>query len=138
MEAAMLFVRTLRSLTLSMGIALGTALILACSDAGPTAPDQAPSFAAGKASYVDDNGSYYCPANYVLVYALDQSLDLNGNQFICEYQKGSGGGRPSTVDDDGNQNCRNGYVLGYVPTGNYWELWDFNGNDYVCSLAPKQ
>jgi hypothetical protein len=41
----MRFVRTLRFLSLPM-VVLGTSLTLACSDGGPTAPDQGPSLAA--------------------------------------------------------------------------------------------
>jgi hypothetical protein len=143
LEAAMQLVRTWRFLTLSTVIALGTALTLACSDGGPTAPDQAASFASGKASYVDDDGSYYCPANYLLansgykIYTGYSVYDVNQNAYICEYHQGSGGGRALTVDDDGNQHCKNGYNLGFTGSQNYWDLWDFNGNDYVCTLAPK-
>jgi hypothetical protein len=137
----MQLVSTLRFLTLSTVTALGTALTLACNDGGPTAPDQAASFASGRAAYVDDDGSYYCPSNYQLAYSGSSSYsiyDTNQNGYICEYHQGSGGGRALTVDDDGYQHCKNGYNLGYTAgSQNYWDLWDFNGNDYVCTLASK-
>ena len=135
--------RTLRCLMLWTVIALGTALTLACNDEGPTAVDQTSTLAAGRATYIDDDGSYYCPSNYALVYSGYNintgysATDVNQNQYICEYHKGSGGGRALTVDDDGNLNCKSGYTLGHTGSGNYWDIWDFNGNDYVCGLASK-
>lgn len=138
----MQLVHTQRFLTLSTLISFGSAVTLACSE-GPTALDPASSVADGRASYVDDSGTYYCPANYLLaysgynIYTGYSVYDVNQNQYICEYHQGSGGGKALTVDDDGNQNCKNGYNLGLTGTGNYWDLWDFNGNDYVCTLAPK-
>ena len=141
LEAAMQLARTLRFLALSMAIPLATALSLACSEGDPTAPDQTSVLASGRAAYVDDDGSYYCPANYQLAWLSTgspyETYDPNGNHYICEYHQGSGGGKVLTVDDDGNQHCRNGYTLGYTGPLNYWDLWDFNGNDYVCTLTPK-
>lgn len=136
-------VHTMRNLVLSTVVALGTALTLACSDEGPTGVDQVSTLAAGRAAFVDDNGSYYCPSNYLMVstpynvYTGWNVNDVNQNGYICEYHKGSGGGKTLTLDDDGNQQCKNGYNLGYTGSGNYWDIWDFNGNDYVCTLAPK-
>lgn len=136
----MQFVSIMRFLSLP-AIGLGTALALACSGEASTAPDQALVLAGGKAAYVDDDGKYYCPANYLLVsspyniYDGWNVYDVNQNGYICEYHQGAGGGRPLTVDDD-NMTCKNGYNLGNS-SGTYWDLWDFNNNNYVCTLASK-
>ena len=40
----------------------------------------------------------------------------------------------ATIDDDGSLGCANGYALATAPRGDYWDAWDFNGNDHVCRL----
>jgi hypothetical protein len=114
---------------------------VACSGGDLTAPDQVASFASGKAAYVDDDGSYYCPANYQLaysgynIYTGYSVLDVNQNEYICEYHKGSGGGRALYVDDV-DLTCKNGYLLLYSG-GGYGDIWDFNNNDHICGLMPN-
>ena len=134
-------VRTLRFLTLSTVLALGTALTLACGDDTATGPDQEPSLlvnAAGTVTYVDDDGHYYCKSNYSLVYSGSGSFsvyDVNQNAYICEYNKGSSLGRALYVDDV-DLTCKSGYGLLYSG-GNYGDLWDFNNNDHICGLIPS-
>lgn len=116
------------------------AMIVACGD-GPVAPSQQASFtvaAAGTATYVDDDGQYYCKSNYALVYSgigAGSIYDLNQNKYICEYQRGASHGRPQYVDDV-NSTCGGGYGLLYS-NGSYADLWDFDDNGYVCGLIPK-
>lgn len=136
----MRLVLTRRFLTLSIVTALGTALTLACSDGGPTAPDQASLVvnAAGTPTYVDDDGQYDCKTNYVLAYSGSGSYstyDANQNGYICEYQQGGSRGRPLYVDDV-NLTCKNGYGLLYSG-GTYGDIWDFNANDQICGLMSS-
>jgi hypothetical protein len=134
-------VRTLRYLTLSTVIALGTALTVACGGDAATAPDEQSSFVvntAGTPTYVDDDGKFYCKSNYVLVYGGSNpysDYDLNQNQYLCEYSKGNGTGRPYYVDDV-NLTCKSSYALLYSG-GNYGDLWDFNNNDRICGLISN-
>lgn len=92
-------VRTLRYLTLSSVIALGTALTVACGGDAATAPDEQPALvvnAAGTPTYVDDDGKFYCRSNYQLVYGGStpyNTYDLNHNAYLCEYSKGGSTGR---------------------------------------------
>jgi hypothetical protein len=141
LEAAMQSVRTLRYLTLSTVIALGSALTLACGGEPATAPDEQSPFvvnAAGTPTYVDDDGKYYCKSNYSLVYGGNNpysAYDLNHNEYLCAYNKGNSTGRPYYVDDV-NLTCKSGYGL-LQSGGLYGDIWDFNNNDHICGLIPK-
>jgi hypothetical protein len=141
LEAAMQFARTLRFLAVSMAIPLATALSLACSEGDPTGVDQSSVLASGRAAYVDDDGKYYCPSNYLMVYVLTgnpyESYDLNGNHYICEYHQGSGGGRPLRVDDTDNA-CPSGYDRTATIAYDFNDLYDFNQNDYICLYVNKK
>jgi hypothetical protein len=134
-------VRTMRYLTLSTLIALGTMFMLACGEAPVTAPDEQSSFvvnAAGTATFVDDDGRFYCKANYGLAYGGYNPYsvyDLNHNEYLCEYNKGSSTGKPYYVDDV-NLVCKSGYGL-LSSGGLYGDIWDFNDNDHVCGLIPN-
>ena len=136
----MQFARILRSLSVP-ALAIAAGITLACAESATTAPNQSPAISAaagGRLQYVDDNGQYYCKANYSLVYSGSSSYsihDLNQNGYICQYNKGNSTGKPLTIDDDGNLACPNGYVLATTPSGDYWDLWDFNANDHVCKLV---
>src|SRR5262245_929124 len=105
LEAEMESVRTLRYLTLSTVIALGSALTLACGEQSATGLDEQSPFvvnAAGTPTYVDDDGKFYCKANYALVYGGNSPYsvyDLNHNAYLCQYNKGSSTGKPYYVDD---------------------------------------
>ena len=139
----MQLVPTLRLLSFPGAFALATAVSLACTEGVPSAPDQAPPIAAaagGRPPFVDDDGKYYCKANYSLAYSgstVYSSYDLNQNGYICEYNKGASTGKPLIVDDDGNQGCPKGYGPAYLATGDYGEVWDFNGKKWICVLIPK-
>jgi hypothetical protein len=134
-------VRTLRYLTLSTAIALGSVLTLACGGESVTAPDDESPFsvnAAGTPTYVDDDGKYYCKSNYVLV-ASGQNpysvYDVNQNGYSCQYSKGGSTGKPYYVDDV-NLTCKSGYAR-QASGGLYGDIWDFNNNDFICGLLPK-
>jgi hypothetical protein len=134
-------VRTLGYLTLSTVIAFGTALTLACGGEPATAPDEPSALvvnAAGTATYVDDDGKFYCRSNYALVYGGHQPYsiyDVNQNEYFCEYNKGASTGRPFYIDDV-NSTCKSGYALLYSG-GTYGDVWDFNNNDQICGLIPN-
>ena len=99
--------RVLQFLSIPAALGLGTALILACSDGGPTAPgDQvsevptATPFTApkkggtgGKDTVVDDV-DLTCRNNYVLTLETTTTAvyDLNGNDQVCVYSHDTGGG----------------------------------------------
>jgi hypothetical protein len=101
--------RVLQFLSIPAALGLGTALVLACSDGGPTAPaDQlspvqtATPFTApkkggtgGKDTVVDDV-DLTCKNNYVLrpETSFTAVYDLNGNDQVCEYSHDGGGGGP--------------------------------------------
>jgi hypothetical protein len=87
----MRFVHTLRSLSFP-AIVLGTALTLACSDGGPTAPDEAPSLAATNGPLSVDPRSLRISCNVgvtctggMIVHAsspVTLSYQIDGGDFI--------------------------------------------------------
>jgi len=101
--------RVLQFLSIPAALGLGTALILACSDGGPTAPGDpvsevptATPFTApkkggtvGKDTVVDDV-DLTCRNNYFLTLETTTTAvyDLNGNDQVCEYSHDGGGGGP--------------------------------------------
>ena len=116
-------------------------LILASAGDARTAPDKSPAMTAaagGRRQYVDDDGQYQCKANYSPAYSGSPSYspyDVDKNGYICQFDNGNSTGKPLTIDDDGRLGCPNGYALATTPSGDYWDLWFFNGNGYVCKLV---
>ena len=94
----MRFTHTLRFFSLPM-VVLGTALTLACSDGGPTAPDQAPSFLARSGALSVDSRNVRIQCNvgtpctagmYVgasspvtLSYQVDGDFEINSAVTTC-------------------------------------------------------
>jgi len=89
--------KALRFLSLPAALGLGTALVIACSDEGPTAPGQTVSpaevatpFAAPKKGHSGggstDNlffGENTCPDGYNWNSGVGSDVDLNGDGIIC-------------------------------------------------------